>query len=465
MQLSISKNVHLVEPGDFEPTDHWYPRALNSNIHPLVAYFLNLSKDQMIERYCRVHPKAEPESLKQILSYQPTYFRWAGTDLMHVTNNQGQRKLTVIETNSCPSGQKSMPLLEMNVEQGGYRRLIEITFKPMVEKHREEGVLAVVYDKNPMENIGYAATVADVMDEHVFLVQYKVQDGVPNVKFEDNKMFILIEGKGWICVRAAFRYVTQKPWSLIPPHSRTLLLNPIEACLAGGRNKEVASKAYRKFNGLYAEKGLEIFTPETYTNVRLDQLTEYYRELGGCMVVKVPDSNAGQGVMTITNDKELADAIGNFKALNVDNFLVQQLIHSTSSDHFNSERVWYHVGTIPDKKGRSYAFDLRMMMHATEEGLRPLAAYSRRARQPLNQPLPEGMSSWEIFGTNLSIKSEDGWTYDDARLLLFDVRNFGNLGLGIDELLKGFIQSCMAVYAIDQQAIEMFSTKKELVLN
>ncbi|WP_194777608.1 ATP-grasp domain-containing protein [Pararhodonellum marinum] len=454
MKLSISKNVHLVEPGDFEATDHWYPRVLNSNIHPLVSYFLNLSHEQMIERYHRLHPSADPAELEKILKYQPKYFRWAGTDMMHVTNHEGYRKLAIIETNSCPSGQKSMPLLDLNVEQGGYRRLIENTFKPMVEAHQEDGVLAVAYDKNPMENIGYAATVADVFEEEVYLAKFDKDDQDPPVKFIDGKMHVRDSGENWQPVRAAFRYVTQEPWNRLPKHSKTLLLNPIEACLAGGRNKEVASRAYDKFNEDFQEAGLSIFTPTTYRNVAFDQLEEHFKALGGGMVIKVPDSNAGQGVYTVISDKELKETLP--KLNKNDLYLVQQLIHSNYSRGFDPKKTWYHVGTIPDTKGRSYAFDLRLMMHATQEGLRPLAIYSRRSRFPLNQPLPENMNSWEVYGTNLSVKGEDGWTYADERLMLFDIRNFGLLGLGIDELIKGFVQSCMAVYAIDQNAISLF---------
>jgi hypothetical protein len=142
---------------------------------------------------------------------------------------------------------------------------------------------------------------------------------------------------------------------------------------------------------------------------------------------------------------------------------VQQLIHSNYNKGSDPKDTWYHVGTIPDNKGRSYAFDLRMMMHATAEGMRPLAVYSRKSRFPLNQPLPENMSSWEVYGTNLSVKGNDGWTYADERLILFDVRNFALLGLGIDELIQGFIQSVMAVYAIDQNAIHTFD--KEISYN
>ncbi|AFL86115.1 hypothetical protein Belba_3623 [Belliella baltica DSM 15883] len=454
MKLSISKNVHLVEPGDFEPTDHWYPRVLNSNIHPLVSYFLNLSHKQIAERYNRLHPQSDLEALMKIMSYQPQYFRWAGTDLMHVTNNEGNRKLTVIETNSCPSGQKSMPLLDLNVEQGGYKRLIEKTFKPMVKAHDMEGALAVIYDKNPMENIGYAATVADVFGENVFLAKFEKLDNDPPVKFENGVMFIRNEKDEWVKIRAAFRYVTQEPWARLPKTTKTLLLNPIEACLSGGRNKEVASAAYDSFNEEFAENGISIFTPKTFRKVKYSELQGHLDRLGGSMVIKVPDSNAGQGVYTVVNQKELDHAMSEIDPK--DQYLVQELIHSNFSANLDPSKAWYHVGTIPDSKGRSFAFDLRLMMHATEEGIRPLAVYSRRSRFPLNEELPEEMNSWEVYGTNLSIKGEDGWTYADERLMLFDIRNFGLLGVGIDELIKGFVQSAMAVYAIDQNAIKIY---------
>lgn len=454
MRLSISKNVHLVEPGDFEATEHWYPRVLNSNIHPLVSYFLNLSHEQMVERYQRLHPSSDSQAIMQILSYQPKYFRWAGTDLMHVTNHEGNRKLAVIETNSCPSGQKSMPLLDLNVEQGGYRRLIEKTFKPMVDAHELEGRLAVIYDKNPMENVGYAATIADIFDENVLLAKFENTDQDPPVKFIDGIMHIRNEREEWVPIRAAFRYVTQEPWTRLPQKSKTLLLNPIEACLAGGRNKEVASGAYDRFNEEFKDRGISIFTPKTFTNVPYSELRKYFDLLGGNMVIKVPDSNAGQGVYTVVSPEELEHALDEINPK--DFYLIQQLIHSNYSRQLDPTQAWYHVGTIPDSKGRSYAFDLRLMMHATEEGIRPLAVYSRRSGHPLNHPIPEGMNSWEVYGTNLSIKGEDGWTYADERLMLFDIRNFGQLGLGIDELIKGFVQSAMAVYAIDQNAIRTF---------
>ncbi len=52
-------------------------------------------------------------------------------------------------------------------------------------------------------------------------------------------------GQTWEVVRAAIRYVTQKPWNRIPPITRTLIYNPVLACLAGGRNKARRSRRAR----------------------------------------------------------------------------------------------------------------------------------------------------------------------------------------------------------------------------
>lgn len=45
-----------------------------------------------------------------------------------VTATDGRNTVVVVETNSCPSGQKSMPLLDEEKESGGYSTLIEHAF-------------------------------------------------------------------------------------------------------------------------------------------------------------------------------------------------------------------------------------------------------------------------------------------------------------------------------------------------
>ncbi len=66
----------------------------------------------------------------------------------------------------------------------------------------------------------------------------------------------------------------------------------------------------------------------------------------------------------------------------------------------------YHVGTVPNAKGNIHAFDLRMMVGAEPAGgFFPVAIYARRARRALPETLVAGASSWDILGTNLSIKA------------------------------------------------------------
>lgn len=145
-----------------------------------------------------------------------------------MTDLNGHRNMIVIETNSCPSGQKSMPLVLDNEEHGGYGVVLDHTFRGLLSQvDRTLGALAVVYDKNPMEATGYAAVMADVMKEPVLLVEYREMDRDPPVKWVDRLMHVR-DGEGvWHPVRACFRYVTQKPWNRFPLYSRTVVLNSV----------------------------------------------------------------------------------------------------------------------------------------------------------------------------------------------------------------------------------------------
>ena len=56
----------------------------------------------------------------------------------------------------------------------------------------------------------------------------------------------LLDEKGrnptWHPIRACFRYVTNAPWKRVPVRTKTLVMNKIVACLAGGRNKMMAHR-------------------------------------------------------------------------------------------------------------------------------------------------------------------------------------------------------------------------------
>ncbi|HMQ22043.1 MAG TPA: hypothetical protein PKE00_06105 [Planctomycetota bacterium] len=450
-----------VQPGSFTPELHFYPRARNAQLHALVGFFLRLSNERIISRYCHLNPRVDPKRLSELLATGARHLRWSGADLFHVTTVDGVRRMVVIETNSCPSGNKSMPQLFEDQEQGGYRSLMELAFLPTLGRRGlPRGALAVLFDKNHTECSGYAAALADLSGEAVWLVPWPEERTDAPARFTDGVLEVLDAGGAWHPIRAAFRYVTQRPWTRIPIQTKTLIFNPIIACLAGGRNKLVASKAYDFFNTSLEESGLEIRTPDTIRDAAKGEVPFWVQRFGGHAVVKVPYSNAGQGVFTITGEAELAA----FMATDFpyDKFVVQSLIGDRHWSSLGRRSRLYQVGTMPNQNGDIYVADVRMMIASTERGFCPIAIYGRRARQPLTAKIEDG-SSWDVLGTNLSSKRADGgWDSDDSRLMLMDRKDFNQLGLGIDELIDGFIQTALSTIAIDRLADLLLTQKGRL---
>ena len=203
----------------------------------------------------------------------------------------------------------------------------------------------------------------------VYAVEYYVSDPEPPVRWTDDKyMEIRIPSGEWARVRAAFRYVTQRPWTRFPISSKTLVLNPVSVlsrtplchgvisppppqilpCLAGGRNKMVASKAYSFYNADLMGTGLAIRTPETIHDVSKAEVPLWVKKFGGHAVVKVPYSNAGQGVYTILSPKELKEFMD--EPHHYEKFIVQSLIgnsqwSSVSSSENGPDHTFFHVGT------------------------------------------------------------------------------------------------------------------------
>ncbi len=74
--------------------------------------------------------------------------------------------------------------------------------------------------------------------------------------------------------------------------------------------------------------------------------------------------------------------------------------------------------------------------------------------------------SWEMLGTNLSVKNEDGsWGSDTSRLLLTDRRDFNKLGIGLDELIEAYVQTTLSMIGIDKLALQLMSSKGQFKMN
>jgi hypothetical protein len=447
-------HAETVVPDSFDPPKHYYPRALNAQVHPLVSFFLRLKLPQIVSRYCHLNPQVDSGALTDCLVTQTRCMQWAGADLFYTVTEGGVRRMTVIETNSCPSGNKSMPLLNEGEEQGGYRRVLEHAFLPSLRSQKRRipnGGLAVLYDKNFTEASGYAGSLADLTNEPVYLAP--LADGAWEhlARFDQGVLHVLDDGGVWQPIRGAFRYVTQRPWNRIPVNTKTLVFNPVMACLAGGRNKLLASTAYELSNAHLAGSGLAVRTPETVRDVGLREIPLWVKRFGGYAVVKNPYGNAGQGVWTITNRGELDTLMA--ADHRYERFVVQALIGNASWSSSHAGSRYHHVGTVPTSQGQIFVADLRVMVANGPDGFVPVALYGRRAREPLCDKLEPGTDSWSMLGTNLSAKRKDGgWDADTDRLLLMDRRDFNRLGIGLDDLIEAYIQTVLSVLAIDRMA-------------
>lgn len=365
--------------------------------------------------------------------------------------------MIIIESNSCPSGQKSMPLLDNSNQFGGYKTILEQCFKELFtpdyyKNEVENGELAIIYDQNEMEACGFCAVLAELSNEKVWLAPYYEDEKNSSVKWSsDGVMYIRDEFNEWHPIRACLRFLTQKPWKRIPLKTKTKVINPIVVCLAGGRNKIMAVHAYKSLNEELVNSGLSIRTPKTMIDLTKSQVVDCIKQMGGKGVVKVPYGNCGDGVYTITNQAELENFLNSSHYYS--KFLVQSMVGDRSWDNKAClhDDNFYHIGTIPNSENEIFVFDLRMVITASESGFFPVSINGRRARKPIIKDNLENINSWEILGTNLSVKVDTNtWDTESKRVLLMDSEEFSELGIGSDDLIDGFIQTILSTIAIDK---------------
>ena len=246
-----------------------------------------------------------------------------------------------------------------------------------------------------------------------------------------------------------------------------MITNPTVCCLAGGRNKNLASKAYDLFNReIMTKKGLtnlKINVPDTINDVDFNEIPLWVKRFGNVAVVKSPYGNGGVDVHTICNKEELDKFMAGEDGGRGygDTYIVQALIGNVQWSSLSPNGRIYHVGTVPDARLKSYAADLRMMIQYdyNNNSWKPLCMYSRRAREPLIKNIDKfyektGKTSWDMLGTNLSVNlgSDNLWATDVNRLVLMDTKDFNTLGIGIDDVIQAYVQTVMSAIAIDKMA-------------
>jgi hypothetical protein len=453
-------DVLVIYPNSFQLNKHYHPEVIKYPLSKKVEEFLQIDNQGIAKRYCQMYTQTQEIELLKLLQSSPVLFRWSGGDLFHVTDQSEpeiKEKMILIEINSCPSGQKSMP----SQNQDGYHNIMRKMFIPLISSTNTEGGLAVLYDKNLMETRAFAEAFADVMNEQVYYVKFKnTSDLSTHVKFVDKQLFVRNQDEQWHMIRAVFRYVTQKPWNRIPIDTRTIIINPIVACLAGGRNKLLASHSYHLFNEKYKQYGIEIRMPETIINVRKEDIPNCIQKLGGMGVIKIPYLNAGQGIYTVVNENELNRFMENIPSTTYHSYIVQSLVGHRKWNTNSSQR-YSHIFTMQNEKNEAFVKDLRMQICSSNDGFRPTSIYCRKAREVLSSDRSTISDSWQMLGTNLSVKtcSEDSplnppeWTIDSERLIIMNHNDYS--GLSIDNFIDAYVQTVLGTLAIDELAQQL----------
>ncbi len=448
--------ITIIKPWTGNNQSWFYEKSYQASIHPLVKFFLQMSPERIAKRYCHTHPLVQEKDIIRLLLYRCEHFLLAWSDLMYVTNENNKRSMVVIENNSCPSGQKSMPNIN-DSEHLWYETFVWQVLVPRIQKKtkKKQWKVAVIVDKNYPETTWFAHTLSDLLNEEVIYIDiYWSPELIRNNEWRIE--FTQDWWKNRTTIRACMRYVTQKPWKHLPVICKTLIINPILACLAWWRNKLVANKAYEQYNNRLKHLWLRIVYPETVNDVKLEKVKDWIVRRWGFWVIKNPYSNAWQGVYTITSQKELDD----FYKINheYDSFIVQSLIWNYNRSSNSWRWKFYHVWTLPNKHWESYVFDLRMRICNTSKWFIPLTLHARKALKPLPTELKPWEASRDYLWTNLSVKHTD-WTRwaDSSRLLLADTKDFNQLWVWIDDLIEWYIQSVLSTIAIDRMAKKLIS--------
>ena len=200
-------------------------------------------------------------------------------------------------------------------------------------------------------------------------------------------------------------------------------------------------------------------------DVTKSEIPACIERMNGKGVVKVPFGNCGVGVYTICNKTELDKFLEQEQTY--DKFLVQNLVADRSwfSQQNSNEENYYHVGTLPNERNEIFVYDLRMVVTSNEHGFCPVSINGRRARKPLIKNLnpAEEVDSWEILGTNLSVQlGRNSWDTECERLIVMNNEDFSQLGIGLDELIDGFVQTVLSVIAIDKFCERFVNESNEL---
>jgi hypothetical protein len=348
-------------------------------------------------------------------------FHISGVDFMPVVGPAGI-ELRLIEINSAPAFAHTTPGLDA----------WELAYVPVV-RHVLDGVARadwgrIAYltnNKCPVNTSGYGLAFAAATGQPAWLVA--PEDLAVAERFGGE---LHVHGRA---LAGGLRTLGPKPWRLLPPGTAGRFVNGVDIDLRGGRNKIAAQRAFERWNHEHPAAALPL--PRARVALNVDELLAARRALGGWVVAKVPDLNAGVGLTFLGPDT--APPRAGYP------LLVQEMLRPPALAGDTLPLAGFPVA------GRHYAFDVRVIVLLLPGGLRPLTLRLRRAALAF-EDTSEPARVEELVKVNNSVPVGRGrFRLDHDRTIMIDEDAWGAAPLRRTDWLRAVELALAATAAVD----------------
>ncbi|XP_037025300.1 uncharacterized protein LOC119066766 [Bradysia coprophila] len=438
-----------------------FNKTLNQEI---VDFMKNWSTAQIIESYTQTRPHVNQQVLKGLLTENPTFVLYSGVDLIYSKGRNGKKKFLLIETNVYTAGQDAMPPSAQVYETHSNLCVLNDEWK---RQPVEAGGLAHMYGRKTRRDYAYPHIMAKLTKESIHVVPmfskredgeietlYRFVDGTMQVKYKDE----------WQNIRACFCTMSYRTWSFFPVTNNLktyMCPHPIAGLV--GKNKILSEYAYRDFNEKYSKHGIQIRGPKTMVGIAKADIREIVEQnFNGRAVIKTPYDSQGRGVYIIRTDGDLDDFYAKDES-DYSLWVVQELIGLEACPNDRYQQIGFHLD------GQMYAYSVRIIACNSPSGFKMITICSARAPAPFAKDgetadIAPGLlhkiktvHEDDVYVTNIA-SNPDG----ELRSFYFDDAGVKGMGIGMDDVIDGFMQTVYCTHAIDNMCKKLIMENGEL---
>jgi hypothetical protein len=402
--------------------------AWDKEISPDIKDILEASPEDIVDAYCQYGGDADPDMLLSLIKEGAKQFFLSGTDLMLVRDKEtGKRRFVVLEVNSAPGFAYCTP--EKDCWEYAYQRVVDLLLEH-TPKEKLEGLVHFSEGKTPVEDVGFVRCLEKTLGRKI-----EVLTPEKLLSASIDEMGIMTYNSKE--VTGGIRYLHDSPWDYLPARVKGTFINSIDIDLKGGRDKLVAENAFSRF-------ACKVATPQSYQVDSWAEIKELFREKQIPLVVKKRHLNSGVGIYFLLDEEQDFS-----EELEVEDFplVVQEMIPPVELPACPCFQEGVNV------EGKTYAYDLRIVLGSFSSGFKPMMMYARRGRRPLDDfsKSQDAQVLDDIFKVNIAKKNEVGdFVFESERLILPTAKEWSQLNLSKEECLAAFAESVLAVAAVDR---------------